>query len=207
MSESVNCLNSAVSPIALEALESFPLSTPTAQSSRQFGDTQNTENSSFKTPKPSGIGLHLNSIVSTVQGGSGAAVSMKSAERGNFSVQGKKLMSMASYSHLEKSKKCLISSNVGEDILASIEESSLQGESSAPLPLHSVKLIDSSASLKPMKCQSTPENFDGTMASNQSSPKKKRQAFCSKLLIYYSFKRKIYPITGCAIQEENIRHW
>nr|GME15874.1 CRC domain-containing protein TSO1-like isoform X1 [Ipomoea batatas] len=185
LSESVNCSNSAVSPIALEALESFPLNTPTAQSSRQFGDTQNTENSSFKTPKPSGIGLHLNSIVSTVQGGSGATVSM-TAERGNFSLQGKKLMSMTS--HLEKSKKCLISSNVGEDILASIEESSLQGESSAPLPLHSVKPIDSIASLKPMKCLSTPgnkrksssENIDGTMASNQSSPKKKRQAYLKK---------------------------
>ncbi|KAH6774266.1 hypothetical protein C2S51_012670 [Perilla frutescens var. frutescens] len=40
----------------------------------------NTLNSSIKIPKPSGIGLHLNSIVNTVQAGSGAIINVKAAQ-------------------------------------------------------------------------------------------------------------------------------
>lgn len=51
----------------------------------------NTLNSSIKLPKPSGIGLHLNSILNTVQAGSGAIINLKAAQWGEFSVLGDKI--------------------------------------------------------------------------------------------------------------------
>lgn len=52
---------------------------------------RNTLNSSIKIPKPSGIGLHLNSIVNAVQAGSSAIIiNVKAAPWGEFSVLGKK---------------------------------------------------------------------------------------------------------------------
>ncbi|KAL1557385.1 protein tesmin/TSO1-like CXC 3 isoform X2 [Salvia divinorum] len=41
---------------------------------------QNTLNSSIKLPKPSGFGLHLNSILNTVQAGSAATINVKTAQ-------------------------------------------------------------------------------------------------------------------------------
>ncbi|RAL38057.1 hypothetical protein DM860_000751 [Cuscuta australis] len=183
--ESVDCVNSAASPIASEALEPISLNTQT-QGCSQLHDSQNTENSTLKPPKPLGIGLHLNSIVNTVQGGCGArgsTISMKSAEIRNCSGEGSKIMGRIKYRVFDNFMKGSISSNVGEDILESIEESTLQGESSAHLALHNVKPMDNVVPLKLLECQSTPdhkrtsssENVDGTSTSNQSSLKKKRK--------------------------------
>lgn len=47
---------------------------------------RNTLNSSIMLPKPSGIGLHLNSIVSSVEAGSGAMLKLKAAQWGGFRV-------------------------------------------------------------------------------------------------------------------------
>ncbi|GER45135.1 tesmin/TSO1-like CXC domain-containing protein [Striga asiatica] len=51
---------------------------------------RNRVNSTIKTPKPSGIGLHLNSIINAVQAGSGSKVNLRSAH--TFSIAGKKSM-------------------------------------------------------------------------------------------------------------------
>ncbi|CAA0838338.1 Protein tesmin/TSO1-like CXC 2 [Striga hermonthica] len=51
---------------------------------------KNRVNSTIKTPKPSGIGLHLNSIINAVQAGSGSKVNLRSAH--TFSIAGKKSM-------------------------------------------------------------------------------------------------------------------
>ncbi|CAA0821351.1 Protein tesmin/TSO1-like CXC 2 [Striga hermonthica] len=53
---------------------------------------RNSLDSTIKIPKPSGIGLHLNSIVTAVKAGSGSKVSLRSAQWGNFSIVGKKSM-------------------------------------------------------------------------------------------------------------------
>ncbi|GER32494.1 tesmin/TSO1-like CXC domain-containing protein, partial [Striga asiatica] len=55
--------------------------------------SRNSLNSTINIPKPSGIGLHLNSIVNAVKAGSGTSkVSLRSAQWGNFSIVGKKSM-------------------------------------------------------------------------------------------------------------------
>lgn len=52
---------------------------------------RNTLNSSIKIPKPSGFGLHLNSIVNAVQAGSSATIiNVKAAQWGEFSVLGQR---------------------------------------------------------------------------------------------------------------------
>ncbi|XP_011081944.1 protein tesmin/TSO1-like CXC 2 [Sesamum indicum] len=141
-------------------------------------------NSTIKIPKPSGIGLHLNSIVNAVQAGSTAVVHVKSAQRGNFSIRGKKSVPIIN-SHLSDNS---ISSSVfspPENVSASTDEN--RCESLASLAANSaasyiVKPSDNSI-LDPVEDQSTPGNkrkynnteTDGSAEELKSSPKKKRK--------------------------------
>ncbi|KAL0330840.1 UNVERIFIED_CONTAM: protein tesmin/TSO1-like CXC 2 [Sesamum angustifolium] len=117
-------------------------------------------NSTIKIPKPSGIGLHLNSIVNAVQAGSTAVVHVKSAQRGNFSIRGKKSVPIIN-SHLSDNS---ISSSVfspPENVSASTDDkrceslASPAANSAASLSTYIVKPSDNSI-LDPVEDQSTP---------------------------------------------------
>ncbi|KAL0323932.1 UNVERIFIED_CONTAM: protein tesmin/TSO1-like CXC 2 [Sesamum calycinum] len=119
-------------------------------------------NSTIKIPKPSGIGLHLNSIVNAVQAGSTAVVHVKSAQRGNFSIRGKKSVPIIN-SHLSDNS---ISSSVfspPENVSASNDDkrceslASPAANSAASLSTYIVKPSDNSI-LDPVEDQSTPGN-------------------------------------------------
>ncbi|KAK4435781.1 protein tesmin/TSO1-like CXC 2 [Sesamum alatum] len=168
---------------------SLTLQTPTPINGGQADTIQpvypRNMNSTIKIPKPSGIGLHLNSIVNAVQGGSSAVVHVKSAQRGNFSIRGKKSVPIIN-SHLSDNA---ISSSVFsplENVSASTDENRCESLASpaanSAASTFIVKPSDNSI-LNPVEDQSTPGNkrkcnnieTDGSAEELKSSPKKKRK--------------------------------
>ncbi|KAL0393968.1 UNVERIFIED_CONTAM: protein tesmin/TSO1-like CXC 2 [Sesamum latifolium] len=145
---------------------SLSLQTPTPINGEQTDTIQpmypRNMNSTIKIPKPSGIGLHLNSIVNAVQAGSTAVVHVKSAQR---------------YSPPEN-----VSASTDENRCESL--ASPVANSAASLSTYIVKPSDNSI-LDPVEDQSTPGNkrkynnteTDGSAEELKSSPKKKRQAY------------------------------
>lgn len=84
------CNRPAHDPFDSEGEKSISLETPLIPFNlKQY--PRNTLNSSIKIPKPSGFGLHLNSIVNAVQAGSSATIiNVKAAQWGEFSFLGQR---------------------------------------------------------------------------------------------------------------------
>ncbi|CAN4076811.1 unnamed protein product [Withania somnifera] len=188
----VSCSIIPVNPAVLGVVEQVPsIRSSTASTSpltQVASSSVNSESLTVKIPKPSGIGLHLNSIVNGMEAGSGATLCMKSTERGNLSICGKKLTSMLSCHPSKNLKNCLISSNVVGSNLTSGDndgkhESYVSNAESvaASSSLNKAKPLYEPVLLKPV--EHTPsqrrkfnsENINSPMDYNQSSPKKKRQ--------------------------------
>ncbi|KAL8521870.1 hypothetical protein ACS0TY_012144 [Phlomoides rotata] len=150
------------------------LDTPQTPNKKQADTIQSmyprNTNTNVKIPKPSGIGLHLNSIVNAVQPGSGAIIHVKSAQRCNLSIRGKKSASIT-ISHLPD-----ISNS--SSVFATEEDAS-----AIPLSTNIVRSSNNSITLNPVDDQSTPGNkrmytdieTDGYSEEFKSGPQTKRR--------------------------------
>ncbi|MCD7468953.1 hypothetical protein HAX54_007513 [Datura stramonium] len=191
-SGSVSCSVPPVSPAVLEVVQPVSSNRSSTTSNRPLtqlaSSSVNSESLAVKVPKPSGIGLHLNSIVNGMEAGSGATVSVKSTERGNLSIRGKKLTSMMNCHPSKNLRNCLISSNVVGSNLTSgdndgrHESYASNAESVAAslslnnaTPLNEIMLLKPTEHTPSHKRKFNSEHIDSTMDYNQSSPKKKRK--------------------------------
>lgn len=194
----MSCSIQPVSPAVIEVIDpvsSNRSSTPSNRPLTQLvSSSVNSESLNVKVSKPSGIGLHLNSIVNGMEAGSGATVSVKSTERGNLNIRGKKLTSMMSCHPSKNLKNCLISSNVvGSNLTSDDNDGKHESYGSnvesvaASLSLNSAKPLNDTVLLKPTehtpnnKRKFNSEHTDSTVDYNQSSPQKKRQVFLLSL--------------------------
>ncbi|KAM3218371.1 hypothetical protein P3L10_022901 [Capsicum annuum] len=188
----VSCSVAPVSPAVLEVVEQGSSNRSSTANDRPLtqlaSSSVDSEKLTVKVPKPSGIGLHLNSIVNGMEAGSGATVSVKSTERGNLSICGKKLTSMVSCHPSKNMKNCLISSNVVGSNLTSGDndgrhESYVPNTESvsASFSLNNAKPLNDTVLLKPTEHTSShkrkfnSEHIDSPMDYNLSSPQKKRK--------------------------------
>ncbi|KAM3282178.1 hypothetical protein P3S67_025823 [Capsicum chacoense] len=188
----VSCSVAPVSPAVLEIVEQGSSNRSSTANDRPLtqlaSSSVDSEKLTVKVPKPSGIGLHLNSIVNGMEAGSGATVSVKSTERGNLSICGKKLTSMVSCHPSKNMKNCLISSNVVGSNLTSGDndgrhESYVPNTESvsASFSLNNAKPLNDTVLLKPTehtpshKSKFNSEHIDSPMDYNLSSPQKKRK--------------------------------
>lgn len=183
----VSCSIQPVSPAVIEVVE--PVSSNRSSKLTQLvSSSVNSESLNVKVSKPSGIGLHLNSIVNGMEAGSGVTVSVKSTQRGNLSIRGKKLTSMMSCHPSKNLKNCLISSNVvGSNLTIGDNDGKHESYGSdaenvaASLSLNNAKPLNDTVLLKPTehtpsnKRKFNSEHIDSNMDYNQSSPQKKRQ--------------------------------
>lgn len=148
-------------------------------------------NGSFKGSKPSGIGLHLNSIVNAMPHDGAAFTGMKLADTGTDS-HGGKSVTIVSCRNAEDLKKDLISSNMDEKI--SVGNKCERHERNAPIPADSLP-PGSPSSIEPTHLSIHVEHpayvndelklisvgdgrFEG---SNQTSPKKKKSVILNLL--------------------------
>lgn len=164
----------------------LPLETPQTPINRKQEDTiqslypRNT-NPSVKIPKPSGIGLHLNSIVNAVQPGSGTIIHVKSAQSCNLSIRGMKSAPIT-ISHLSDTSNSSSVFTAADDV------------SAIPLSANIVKSSNNSITLIPVDGQSTLGNkrmytdieTDGYSEEFKSGPQTKRHAYSSTLFDYLS---------------------
>ncbi|KAF7138125.1 hypothetical protein RHSIM_Rhsim07G0147800 [Rhododendron simsii] len=157
----------------------------------------NGRHSSSTVPRPSGIGLHLNSIINAMpyRCGTTGTGSMKSSERGYLNIEGRKLESITGCHQPEITTKSLGVPNVREKASASSEDSGHRNESSAttgfiasPSP-DIVKSLYVPILLKPCeyatscdKRKSISEQADAVGELSPSSTKKRRQACMKKAL-------------------------
>ncbi|KAI3454026.1 hypothetical protein Pfo_010689 [Paulownia fortunei] len=220
-----------------EGPKSLPLDTPSMPINGKHDEViqpmlypRNNLNSTIKNPKPSGIGLHLNSIVNAVQAGSGAIVNVKSAQWRNFSILGKKSTRMIN-SHLSGYSNSSSILPLPESVPASTDDNrheshaSVAANSTLSLSTYIAKPSNNSVLLNSVGDQSTPgnkrkctEKDGGPEDFNKSSPKKKRtkssdssdgdgckRCNCkrSKCLKLYCecFAAGIYCAEPCACQE------
>ncbi|KAL3633442.1 hypothetical protein CASFOL_022204 [Castilleja foliolosa] len=163
----------------------------TNQSTQITSDSEALRSPSLETssiPKPSGIGLHLNSIVNTVQAGPCSKVNVRSTQWGNFTIVGKRSMPVnkphpSDYSnnsssilpHLQ-SVSAIIDDNNRHENLASVGVPSAMSK-----PIYSVKPSNDSIVYNSLEDQSTPgnkrkciEDVVGSEEFNKSNPPKKR---------------------------------
>ncbi|KAK4730207.1 hypothetical protein R3W88_023195 [Solanum pinnatisectum] len=188
----VSCSIQPVSPAVIEVVEPVSSNRSSTASNKQLtqlvSSSVNSESLNVKVSKPSGIGLHLNSIVNGMEAGSGVTVSVKSTQRGNLSIRGKKLTSMMSCHPSKNLKNCLISSNVvGSNLTSGDNDGKHESYGSdaesvaASLSLNNAKPLNDTVLLKPTehtpsnKRKFNSEHIDSNMDYNQSSPQKKRQ--------------------------------
>ncbi|KAI7993266.1 Protein tesmin/TSO1-like CXC 2 [Camellia lanceoleosa] len=175
----------------LEVFESSCLEVSAASSGRQLINlTQpmiSHRNSGSKSAvlKPSGIGLHLNSIINAMPIACGAIGSMKSAEKGYMNVEGRKLICQQP----ANTKSGSILRNVRERVSASSEDGSYETQalvaitSLASQSSQIEKPSNDPALLKQGEYQTTPcdkgksisKCADAVEELNRSSPKKKRK--------------------------------
>ncbi|XP_027082997.1 uncharacterized protein [Coffea arabica] len=190
-SGSVGYPRSPASPAGSEVLESASLNRPASPSNRllanmtpPFFSPQTSGNYNSKLPKRSGIGLHLNSIVNSMQMGSGAKVSMRSAERGSFNGLGKKSMSITGSSLRHNfSTSANVEGVPISDESRHNEHASDAANSASTLSPCSMKPLYEPVVLKPIELQPnssnkrmcTSETSDSFVDFGQSSPKKKRK--------------------------------
>lgn len=165
----------------------IPISSPT-----------NGGHSSSTVPRPSGIGLHLNSIINAMpyRCGTTGAGRMKSSERSYLNIEGRKLVSITGCHQPEITTKSLGVPNVREKASGSSEDGSHRNESSAttgslasPSP-DIVKSLYVPILLKPceyatsrVKRKSISEQADAVGELSPSSTKKRRQAYMFFLII------------------------
>ncbi|THF94976.1 hypothetical protein TEA_024796 [Camellia sinensis var. sinensis] len=174
----------------LEVFESSCLEVSAASSGRQLINlTQpmiSHRNSGSKSAvlKPSGIGLHLNSIINAMPIACGAIGSMKSAEKGYMNVEGRKLICQQP----ANTKSGSILRNVREKVSASSEDGSYETQALAAITSLASqssqieKPSNDPALLKQGEYQTTPcdkgksisKRADAVEELNRSSPKKKR---------------------------------
>ncbi|KAA8521532.1 hypothetical protein F0562_012205 [Nyssa sinensis] len=146
-------------------------------------------NSTFIMSKPSGIGLHLNSIVNAMPMGCGATASLKSTEKGYLNIKGMKSVSIRGCHLPENTKNSSISSNVIDKVSASTEDgshetpTSVGATSATSQSPQIVKPLNNTVQLELIEYRPTP--YDKSKSSsaraetveelNQLNPKKKRQ--------------------------------
>ncbi|XP_022881434.1 uncharacterized protein LOC111398655 [Olea europaea var. sylvestris] len=174
--------------------KSLSLETPSTPI-RRVGMTQHTDypgnsgNYSINFPKPVGIGLHLNSIVSTTQAGTGETVIVKSSEKGILSIRNEQQVTTLS-SHLSENSKNSSYLSVLESVLGSPDESRRENDhalvaanSAISVSTYDAKPLDNPMVCNPIEDQSTPVNkrksnagnADDAEEFNKSSPKRKRK--------------------------------
>ncbi|GFS44980.1 TESMIN/TSO1-like CXC 2 [Actinidia rufa] len=160
----------------------------TTISPRNIGSSRST------VPKPSGIGLHLNSITNAMPNGCGACGSMKSAEKGYKNLEGRKLISIMGCHPPENTKKTSVLPSARERGSTSSEDGSYETQSSVPvnslasLSAQIVQPASDPALLKQSNYQTTPRDkrksttrhADAVEELNTSSPQKKRQSYMKK---------------------------
>ncbi|KAM3711469.1 hypothetical protein ACJW31_01G110500 [Castanea mollissima] len=182
----------------LKSLESSHADLIAASSRRQVIQSrtnlyppQYSGNSPLSISKPSSIGLHLNSIVNAVPVTCGATARLKLAED-YMGVQGMKSASVMNFHSLEKTKSCLISSNVVEKIAFIAEDARYKIKSSIAASsalCESPHTTEPSNLLKPIEYDTTPhdkrklnsEEVDSNEEYSQVSPKKKRKKTSSTI--------------------------
>ncbi|KAL6544266.1 hypothetical protein OROGR_010763 [Orobanche gracilis] len=211
-------------PLSLETT-SVPIHGKLDEVSQPILSPRNCLNSTVKIPKPSGIGLHLNSIVNAVQAGPGSKINVKSAQWGNSSIVGKKSMHTNDYSH--SSSMSPVVENALACTAGNMHESHASAGVASPMSLSAyvVKPSNNSVVLNSIRDQSTSgnkrkciEKVGGPEELNNSSPKKKRMKLLdhsdddgckrcnckkSKCLKLYCdcFAAGIYCADPCACQE------
>ncbi|KAL7181967.1 hypothetical protein ACSBR1_040811 [Camellia fascicularis] len=175
----------------LEVFESSCLEVSAASSGRQLINltqpmiSHRNSGSKSAVSKPSGIGLHLNSIINAMPIACGAIGSMKSAEKGYMNVEGRKLICQQP----ANTKSGSILRNVREKVSASSEGGSYETQalvaitSLASQSSQIEKPSNDPALLKQGEYQTTPcdkrksisKGADAVEELNRSSPKKKRK--------------------------------
>lgn len=138
-------------------------------------------NNTANIPKPSGIGLHLNSIINVLQTGSGAVVHTKSAQTFNFSIRGKK-PAPTTDSHLPDTSKTssVFTDDSGPEIHASEAVNSVTYLPTATI--NSSNNPEDGHSAQGNKSLYTNIESDSFSEDIKSNPKKKRQAY---LLLHF----------------------
>ncbi|KAI7989706.1 Protein tesmin/TSO1-like CXC 2 [Camellia lanceoleosa] len=164
---------------------------------------RNSGNPRSSISKPSGIGLHLNTIVNAKPMSCGASGSMQSAEKGYLNVQDGKLVSNMDCHQPESTKNSSILSNVREKLPVSSEDCSHEAQVSVAtsyLPSQSLQIVKSSTDIAPLKqiaYQTTPcdkrksisKHAHAVESSNLSSPKKKSISLLGSICLL-KFSRK-----------------
>ncbi|XP_057799405.1 protein tesmin/TSO1-like CXC 2 isoform X2 [Salvia miltiorrhiza] len=142
-------------------------------------------NNTVNIPKPSGIGLHLNSIINVLQAGSGAIVHTKSAQSFNFSIRGMKSTPTIN-SHLSDTSKSSTGFSPPENVSActddrgpKIHDSAAVNSitSSATVIIKSSNNLVDDQSAQGNKSVCTDIKTDGILDEFKSNPKKKRKRF------------------------------
>ncbi|XP_042037897.1 uncharacterized protein LOC121783785 isoform X1 [Salvia splendens] len=140
-------------------------------------------NDTVNITKPSGIGLHLNSIIYVLQAGSGAIVHTKSAQTFNFSIQGMKSASTIN-SHLSDASKSSAVFSPVENVSACTDDSGPKIHDSAAVnSVTSLPSVIAESSNGPVANQSaqgnkrvyTNINTNDISEELNSNPKKKRK--------------------------------
>ncbi|CAA2956477.1 Hypothetical predicted protein [Olea europaea subsp. europaea] len=145
-------------------------------------------NYSIKVPMPSGIGLHLNSIVSTMQVGAGETIIVRSSEKGNFSIRDEQQVTPVS-SHLPDNSNNSTFLSVSESVLGSANDSTCDDDhasvaaNSATLSTYDMEPLDNTVVCNLIQDQSAPVNkrkyntgnADDAEEFNKSSPKRNRK--------------------------------
>ncbi|GMQ03166.1 hypothetical protein CsSME_00049074 [Camellia sinensis var. sinensis] len=115
---------------------------------------RNNGNPRSSISKPSGIGLHLNTIVNAKPMSCGVSGSMQSAEKGYLNVQDGKLVSNMDCHQPESTKNSSILSNVREKLPVSSEDCSHETQVSVAtsyLPSQYLQIVKSSTDIAPLK--------------------------------------------------------
>ncbi|GAA0146203.1 hypothetical protein LIER_36273 [Lithospermum erythrorhizon] len=134
-----------------------------------------------KRTKPSGFGLHLNSIINSVQ--CGTTISMKSMGSGSFSIRGKSSSIIRIHS-FESSRSCLLSCNEANQFLAKINTDRTRRDQAVAVASEAVSFsycsklgeVEASKPLEPIPCDKRKYSTSNSIIEelSQSSPKKRR---------------------------------
>uniref|UniRef100_M1C4F7 Cysteine-rich polycomb n=1 Tax=Solanum tuberosum TaxID=4113 RepID=M1C4F7_SOLTU len=204
----VSCSIQPVSPAVIEVVE--PVSSNRSSKLTQLvSSSVNSESLNVKVSKPSGIGLHLNSIVNGMEAGSGVTVSVKSIQRGNLSIRGKKLTSMMSCHPSKNLKNCLISSNVvGSNLTIGDNDGKHESYGSdaeivaASLSLNNAKPLNDTVLLKPTEHTPSNKRKKKTLDGNDGDGCKRCNCKKTKCLKLYCdcFAAGVYCVDSCTCQ-------
>lgn len=156
-------------------------------------------NNAVNIPKPSGIGLHLNSIVNVLQAGSSAIVHVKSARNCNFSIWEKK-STHTSNSHISDRLKGSSVFTLPENVVECTDDTGPKNHASVVVESDtSLSTVIMKSSNNPVDDQSAEGNksvlytnieTDGISEVFKSNSKKKRQAYLlsDSTSLYYVFR-------------------